>query len=76
MVRCHSYRTARVNSDLQIDREVTDALEKDLARQAGVRLDNHVVYVVPGRRPWSPDVGFFFTDTVCVIGEEIVVEDW
>ncbi len=44
-VKCYPYRTATVRDRfLSLPRKLVRALEEELARKAGVRPDNHVVY--------------------------------
>lgn len=67
MVTYYSYRKAQVISDLRVPRELMRGLEKELARQAGAPVDNHVVYVVEGH---CGLVVFGFADDWVAIGNE------
>ncbi len=71
----HPYRTARVIPLLQIDRNSDEgyALEKKLAKMAGVETDNHVVYTV---NHYGKELHFMCSDMHISVGPEIIVENW
>ena len=69
-VTVYSYRTARVNSEIQMDRSIMCELEDRLATEAGVTKDNHTVYVVEGANKWNESAAFWFTDFKCIMGSE------
>ena len=79
-VVCHPYRTARVEEIfLRLPREFMGSLEQELARAAGVGMDNHTVYTI--------DFGFtqmgghqiihvLFTDHAVIFGHDIQIKNW
>lgn len=80
-VKYHSYRTAMVQgSYIDINRDCADAriLEGKLAKAAGVRGDNHVVYEITatyGNEKNAP-LYVWCSDSFMRIGTKIVEDNW
>lgn len=75
----HSYRTARVGSSpfygecARIPRCLMSQMQRALAEKCGVHIDNHQAFsiTVDG---WT--VHILFTDSRCIIGDELIKESW
>ena len=75
-VTCHPYRTARVASVIEIDRNSAewDAFERKLTKMAGVTPDNHVVYTVTTRD--GSELHFWCTDSKVLVGTKLLEGRW
>lgn len=72
-VVCHPYGTARVNGLFEIDRTSAEwkAVENELAKRAGVSIDNHVVYTVSNS---TSEIHFWCTDMWVQVGSVLIEE--
>ena len=71
LIKHYPYRTARVSGvTMVLPREIARDLEQELARQAGVKLDNHTVYAFTGEN--RRDVAAFFTDGKAIFGDTVL----
>lgn len=83
-VVCHPYRSARVTKPfLKLPREHLGDLERKLADDAGVRMDNHTCYTVDlgfthsFMHIGSPQViHIMFSDSAAIFGYDIEVKGW
>lgn len=74
-VICHPYRTASPRDRfLSIPRDQLEELEEELAKAAGVRIDNHTVYEITSRE--GTKMYIMFHDFVVIFGHSVEVRDW
>ena len=72
----YGYRTARVGVVLaRLPRELMRPVEEELAKRANVHTDNHSAYVV-SFDDGCPRLVLLFTDSLCVIGKEVIERNW
>lgn len=80
-VKCYPYRTAQVQgSYIDINRDLTDArvLEGQLAKAAGVNVDNHVVYEIKALYSKEDHTPLYVwcSDSFMRIGTKLIEENW
>ena len=74
LIKYYSYRTARTTEHyLVLSRDVTGALERQLATLAETHPDNHTTYVFEDER--HSQVVALFSDMKCYFGK-LEVKNW
>ena len=74
LIKYYPYRTARTTEhNLVLNRDVTDALEKQLAKLANSCPDNHTTYVFEDES--HKQVAALFSDMKCYFGK-LEVKNW